>query len=501
LSSIKKLAGQTLWYGVSSIFGRFLSYLLTPILTNVFGSSDYGDISILFAAAAFLNILFTYGMETAYFRFSNLKNEKEVYSAGATLLFVSTVFFTAILFAVAQPLATLMKLNKHPEFVRWVIYIVALDTLAVLPMARLRHEGRPRKFAFIQVLKIVINVGLVIFFLVFCKGLYEKNSNNFFSVFYNPDINIGYVFIANLIASGITLLLLAKELMAFRLRFDRKLVTEIFIYTAPLLIVGFGGMVNETIDRFMLTNLYDGTVQEAKSANGIYSANYKLAVLIVLFIQAFRMGAEPFFFKQASGENAPKIYARVMKFFVITCCCCFLFVVLFLDVWKYFMGIKKHPEYLNGLIVVPILMLAKIFLGIYYNLSIWYKLTNKNKIGAWITVGGALITIVFNCFFVPRWGYVACAIATVLCYGFMMIVSYRFGQKYYPIPYPWKKLASYIFICIVLFVIHFTARNFIVTTWVVHSLGVLLLTLFVLFILKIEKSEFQKLPFVGRYIK
>jgi O-antigen/teichoic acid export membrane protein len=501
LSSIKKLAGQTLWYGASSIFGRFLNYLLTPLLTTIFGSAEYGDISILFAAAAFLNIFYTYGMETAYFRFSNQRPEKEVFGAASTMLILTTLIFTVVLFSGTSWLANIMKLEKHPEFVRWVLYIVALDTLTVLPFARLRHEGRPRKFALIKIANILINVGLVIFFLVFCKGQYQKDADNMWSLLYRPEINIGYVFIANLIASGATLLMLTKEMLAFRPYLDKKLLKEIFVYAAPLLVVGFGGMINETIDRFMLTNFYPGSVTAAKSANGIYSANYKLAVLIILFIQAFRMGAEPFFFKQAGTDNAPRTYARVMKFFVITCCLCFLSVTLFLDFWKYFMGVRRHPEYLQGLLIVPVLMVAKIFLGIYYNLSVWYKLTNKNMIGAWITIGGALITIVFNYFFIPRWGYIACAVATVLCYGFMMVSSYLLGQKYYPVPYAWKKMMAYILICILLFLLHQLVKTNVSQLWLVYVSGFLLWLAFLIFVVKVESKEFQKFPVIGKLIR
>ena len=454
MSKIKKLAGQTFWYGFSNIFARFINYLLTPLLTGIYSSEQYGDISILFAYAAFLNIVFTYGMETAYFRFNNSHPEKEVYNTGQFSLIITTLIFTVLLMIPVPSIARLMKIGNHPEFVTWVIWIVALDTLAVLPFSKLRFEGRPRKFAAIKIINILINVALVVFFLVLCKGEHAKNADNIWSVLYNPRIDIGYVFIAQLVASGITLLLLSKEFLQFQPKMNMALFKEMLIYTAPLLIVGFGGMINETIDRFMIVQRFSGTVAEAKSANGIYSANYKLAILIVLFIQAFRMGAEPFFFKEATAENAQRTYARVMKFFVIACCFCFLGVVLFLDIWKHFMGIRKHPEYLTGLAVVPILMLAKIFLGVYYNLSIWYKLTNRTLTGAYITIGGALITLLINYFLIPYWGFMASAISTVCCYGFMMVASYRLGQKFYPVPYAWKKLTAYVVICVLLFLLH-----------------------------------------------
>jgi O-antigen/teichoic acid export membrane protein len=493
LSSIKNLASQTFWYGFSNIFGRFLNYLLTPLLTTIFASQKYGDISILFASAAFLQVVYTYGMETSYFRFSTLHPEREVYNTGLSTLVVTTILFTAILFIPVQSLANYMEIGSHPEYIQWVLLIVALDTLAVIPFSKLRHEGRPRKFAFIKILNILINVGLVVFFLVYCKGQHEKGAENFFAVLYDPRIDIVYVFIPQLVASAVTLLLLWKEFTSFSFVWNGKLIREMLIYTAPLVIVGFGGMINETIDRFMITSMYPGSSEEARSANGIYSANAKLAIIITLFITAFRMGAEPFFFKQAKEENAQRTYARVMKFFVIACCLCFLSVMLFLDVWKYFMGVRKHPEYLEGLKIVPLLMLDKIFLGIYYNLSIWYKLTNKNMMAAYLTIAGAILTISINWLLIPRIGYVGCAIASFVCYGFMMTTSYILGQKYFPVPYAWKKLLAYIVICFVLFLIHQLFRAYSPNIWLTHGFGAVLVAAFMVFVSKVESKEFAKI--------
>jgi O-antigen/teichoic acid export membrane protein len=416
-----------------------------------------------------------------------------VYNTGLSTLVVTTILFTAILFIPVQSLANYMEIGSHPEYIQWVLLIVALDTLAVIPFSKLRHEGRPRKFAFIKILNILINVGLVVFFLVYCKGQHEKGAENFFAVLYDPRIDIGYVFIAQLVASAVTLLLLWKEFTSFSFVWNGKLIREMLIYTAPLVIVGFGGMINETIDRFMITSMYPGSSEEARSANGIYSANAKLAIIITLFITAFRMGAEPFFFKQAKEENAQRTYARVMKFFVIACCLCFLSVMLFLDVWKYFMGVRKHPEYLEGLKIVPLLMLDKIFLGIYYNLSIWYKLTNKNMMAAYLTIAGAILTISINWLLIPRIGYVGCAIASFVCYGFMMTTSYILGQKYFPVPYAWKKLLAYIVICFVLFLIHQLFRAYSPNIWLTHGFGAVLVAAFMVFVSKVESKEFAKI--------
>ena len=499
MSSIKKLAGQTIWYGLSSIFGRFLSYLLLPVLTKVLDENEYGKISTLFVIAAFLNVIFTYGMETSYFRFSSLQPESKVYNTSTSSILITTIILTVLLLLSAGGIAAFLELPDHPEYIIWVILIVGLDTLCVMPFAKLRYESRPRKFAAIKILNIVINVGLVIFFLVICKNDYEKDADSFFAVIYKPEIGLGYVIIANLIASAVTLLLLAKEFFQFRFRLNPDFWKEMMRYSWPLIIVGFGGIINETIDRIMLLKLLPVSTEQAYSQTGIYSANYKLAVLIVLFIQAFRMGAEPFFFKQSTSENAQRIYARVMKFFVIVCCFCFLGVTLFLDIWKHFMNVNTHPNYAQGLKVVPILMVAKIFLGVYYNLAIWYKLTNRNLTGAWITIGGAVITILFNWIFIPIWGYVACAIATILCYGFMMITSYVLGQKHYRIPYAWKKLLAYIVICILLFGLHQAFLLLGLNVWINRGMGLALVGLFTILILNVERKEFQRLPYIGKY--
>jgi O-antigen/teichoic acid export membrane protein len=496
VGGIRQLASQTAWYGLSSIAGRFINYLLNPILTTIYASAAFGDISILFALAAFLNIIFTYGMETSYFRFNQKENESSVFNSSMTILLTTTIVFTAVLMFPSRQLASYMELGNHPEYVICVLLIVALDTLAVLPFSRLRMEGRPAKFAFIKISNIVINVSLVIFFLYFCKGHHESGQNDWMAKIYLEEIGIGFVFISQLTASAITLILLLPEFNGFRPELNKLLLKEIFLYSTPLIIVGFGGMINETIDRFMIVQLYNGTVDEARSANGIYSANYKLAALIIIFIQTFRMGAEPFFFKNAKAENAKENYVRIMNLFVIVCCFCFLGVSLYLDIWKYFMGIQKHPEYLQGLFIVPILMLAKIFLGIYYNLSIWYKLTDKTKTGAYITIAGALITIFLNMLLIPRLGYLACAIATTACYGTMMMTSYYLGNKHYPIPYKWKRNLGYILISLVLFLVHYYLRISGFSVITLHATATGLILLFALIVLKREREELKNIPYL-----
>ena len=498
MAGIKQLANQTIWYGLSNIVGRFINYLLTPILTYIYASAEYGDISILFATAAFLNIIFTYGMETSYFRFTQKEEQQKVFNTTFSMLLITTTVLLVLLLYPIQYIANAMNLSKHPEWLVYVVLIVALDTFSVIPFSKLRQDGKPKKFAAIKLLNILINMFFVIFFLYFCKEDFESGKQSFFASLYNPNIGIGYVFIANLIASAATLLMLVKEFTGFQVNLDKKLLKEIFIYSTPLIIVGFGGIINETIDRFMIVYHYNGTMDEARSANGIYSANYKLAVLIVLFIQTFRMGAEPFFFKQSTKENAKETYAKVMHFFIIVCSLCFLGVVMYLDIWKHFMGIKKNPEYLQGLFIVPILMLAKIFLGIYYNMSVWYKLTNKTMVGATITLIGAGLTVMVNFLLIPYLGYLACAIATVVCYGSMMIISYVQGQKYYPIPYDLKNGLLYISIAIVLFGIHFTLRSMELNIFLLHGLATIFILVFLAIVVKKERKELIKIPILQK---
>jgi O-antigen/teichoic acid export membrane protein len=501
LSGIKQLANQTLWYGLSNIAGRFINYLLNPILTYIYAPEQFGEISLLYAYAAFLNIIFTYGMETSYFRFNQQLDEKKVFNTAFTSLLISTSIFSLILLIPAGKVASLLELGNHPEYVAYVVAIVGLDTLAVLPFSKIRFEGKPRKFALIKVINILVNFSLIIFFLMICKPAHESNSTGFLSSLYNPSIGIGYVFIAGVAASLVTILLLTGEFKTYKPSFDKKLLTDLLLYSTPLIVVGFGGVINETIDRFMILFRFNGTVEAAKAANGIYSANNKLAILIVLFTQTFRMGAEPFFFKNSTKENAKETYARIMNFFVIASCLCFLGVVLFLDIWKYFMGINKHPEYLEGLYIIPILMLSKLFLGIYYNLSIWYKLTNKNNFGAVITILGAVITIFINYLLIPRLGFYACALANFLCYGTMMLISYFQGQKYYAIPYEWKKCLGYISIACILYLMHHLIRNTTINIMALHLTGVLFTIAFLVIVLQIEKEEFRKIPFLQKIFK
>ena len=499
MSGVKQLAGQTLWYGVSSIAARFINYLLTPYLTWKFSSVQYGEMSIVYAFIPFMNVIFTYGMETAFFRFSNKGNKDAVYSTVSISLLSSTVVLLLLLIWLKHPLSRLLQIDSHPEYMLLSAAIIALDALSAVPFAKLRQDNRPVKFASIRIGGILINIICIYFFLSLCPGWVKEGSHPWVKTFFDPDWAVGYVLLANLVQSGFTLLFLNRELLRFRWHFDRKLWKELMLYGLPLILAGFAGMINETFDRIMLGWWAPvKTIAAAKAEVGIYSACYKLSILITLAVQAFRMGAEPFFFKQAQQANAPRIYARVMKFFVITLCIMFLLVMLYLDVWKYFI---RNTKMWAGLKVVPILLLANMFLGIYYNLSVWYKLGNKTIAGAWITVIGAAITLTINSIFIPFFSYMACAWATFFCYGAMMVISFIWGQKVYRIPYATKKLVAYIVIVILLYFIFNGITYFYNRTWFNMVLATGLLFLFLRFLLIVERKEFAKIPLVKKLVR
>lgn len=503
MSGIKKLAGQTLWYGIPTIASRFLGYATNILLFWLYEPSSTASITQVYAVIPFLNILFTYGLETSYFRFIQENDKAKVFNTLMSSMLVSTVVFTGVLYWYADALAVAIDFADHPEYIKWMAWILFFDTLSAIPFAKLRQDARPKMYAFIKVFSIVVNVLLVIFFNGICPKLYAENPQSPWLFFYDPTIDIGYYIIANVIASIITLVLLSKELMSFRFSFDWVLWKKVMHYSYPLIIVGLGGMINEMLSRLVYTRVLDLPREEELRQLGIFGANYKIAVLITIFIQVFKMGAEPFFFNQSKEENAPRTYARVMKFFVIAMSFMWLAIVVNLPIIQFIgYGNGEHAaEYAEGLPIIPILAMGSVFLGIYYNLSVWYKLTNKTLTGAWITIAGAVITILLNIWWIPLFGYNGSAWATFVCYAFMMIVSYKMGQKHYPIPYVTKKLIAYLVIVTLLFLIHQLFTYFLPQLWLGIAFGWLLLLAFGWFILLVERKEFQKMPVIGKYIK
>lgn len=452
MSIAKRLASQTAVYGISSIVGRVLNTLLVPIYTKRFAAAQYGIVTGLYAYVSFLNVLFTYGMETTYFRFANRPgtDRQELYSRVMTLLLLSSAVLTVVLALLARPLMSLLSLPPgHERFAIWIAIILGLDAVAAIPFARLRLENKAKKFAGIRLANIVLNVGLNLFFIVFCPdvlaGDYLTGLRPIIERVYDPSIGVGYVFLSNLAASAFTLLLLSRELLDFRPRLSLDPLRPLLRYAYPIMLMGLAGMVNETLDRILLPrwlpeNFYPG--QSNLAAVGIYGACYKISILMSLVIQAFRYAAEPFFFAQSSEKNSPRTFALVLKWF--TLCCAMLFVGVSVNVDIVAQLFLRRPEYLQGLAVVPVLLLANLFLGVYWNLSVWFKLTDKTYYGTYIGFAGAVLTVALNFLLIPLLGYMGSALATLACYFLMAALCWWLGERHFPVPYPVLKLLSWL---------------------------------------------------------
>lgn len=494
MSEIKKLAGQTLWYGVPTIASRFLGYLMNLSLPLFFAQpATTADLTQIYAIIPFLNVLFTYGLETAYFRFSKEEDPHKLYSTLSIALLGSTFLFTGLLWFFSNSIIEWANLEAHPEFINWMIGILFFDTLSTLAFAKLRQENRPKKYAAVRLSSVLVNLTTVLLFIGWIPYKVQQDPSSWLTIFTNNNIGIGYYLIGNLAGSLLTFLLLINEFRKISAAFSVALFKKVMNYSYPLIIVGMGGMVNDMLSRLIYQHVVHLPVEEAKHELGIFGNIYRLAVLITILIQAFRMAAEPFFFKQKGEENAQKVYARVMKFFVIACCFMFLFISLFIEVFGWFFMAINKPLWIQGLQVVPLLALGNIFLGIYYNLSIWYKLTDKNNYGAMITVAGAFITIGLNILLIPSLHYLGAALATFLCYLFMMVVSYYMGQKHYPVPYATKKLITYLFIVLLLYGLQKLILHFFPHLWLGIFIGFIFIGLFIWLVTWAEQKELTKL--------
>jgi O-antigen/teichoic acid export membrane protein len=435
----KKLVGQTAIYGLSSIIGRLLNYLLVPLYTRLFAPEVYGVVVELYAYIGFLLIFLTYGMETGFFRFSQTyKKPDELYSTIILSLFSTSTLFIIFVYSFLTPIASLLDYSANPEYIFWLSLIVGIDAVIAVPFAKLRLQEKAIKFATIKLINIGINIGSNLFFLILCPYILKMSPESKILVIYSENIGVGYVFISNLIANIVTLLILLSELFNIKFSFNITLLKRVLIYTLPLLIAGFAGMINETLDRLLLKYLLPESVN-AMEQIGIYGANYKLAILMTLFIQMFRYAAEPFFFSQFKEKDSKHTYAQVTKYFVLCGLCIFLGVMLYIDIIKFFIDESYH----SGLTVVPILLLANLFLGIFFNLSIWYKLNDLTKYGAYLAIIGAIITVVINVLLIPKYGYMGSAIATLICYFSMTVISYLWGNKYYKVNYDIKNISLY----------------------------------------------------------
>lgn len=444
----------------------------------------------MYAYVAFLVVTLTYGMETAYFRFESRGDHShhKVYSTVLYSLFGSSLLFWIISGSFSQSIANWLGYPQNQEYVIWFALIVGLDAISSIPMARLRIESKAIRFASVNFLGILVNIGLNLFWLGYCMPTYEAGlSNVLIDWFYSPEIGVGYVFLANLFASIVKFLLLTPQLSKITLVFDWKMWREMLIYGSPLLLSSIAIIINENADKILIKRLLmdELGVAAATGMVGIYGACYKLSIIISLFIQAFRYAAEPFFFAQSKDEEAPKTYAKIMNYFVITCSLIFLVVMFYLDIFKHFLA---NEEYWAGLHIVPILLMANIFLGIFYNLSVWYKLNGMTRFGALIAGVGALITIGLNLWWIPIFGYVGSAWATLICYFSMAVISFLVGRKYYKVPYQLKKVLLYLLTALSLYLIfEYVLTDF--STGLDYGLKALIILLFAGMSMALEKPK------------
>lgn len=487
LNSFKKLVGDTAIYGASSIIGRFLNWWLVPYYSFMFLPDEYGVVTNMYAYVAFFLVLLTYGMETSYFRYASKSEDPEkVYSTSVISLFFTTISFVLLAVVFRNELAGLINYPDHPEYILWFTIILGIDAFTSIPFARLRLNNKPVKFALIKIVFIGFNIGFNIFFISICPRLLENNPESIVRLIYNQNVGVGYVFISNLLASAIVLILLLPEILRITFVFDKVLLKQMLSYGFPILIVGLTGMVNQNIDKVLIPFLIPEN-QNPMFQLGVYGANYKLAVLMNMFIQAFRYAFEPFFFSRGGKKDDPKLYASVMKYFVIFGLFIFLGMVLYIDLIKVIIDTQYHV----GLKVVPIVLMANLFFGIYFTLSLWYKLTDKTRYGAYMALIGAAITLVLNILLIPVMGYMGSAIAVFSCFLVMMIISYLLGQKFYPVPYDLNRIAIYFVITMLLYSVSFYTQQLnIFPKYLTHTflMGMLLVSVYFF-----EKEEIQGL--------
>ena len=450
MAGLKSLAKDTAIYGLSSIIGRFLNYLLVPLYTIKLSaaSGGYGVVTNIYAMTALLLVVLTYGMETGFFRFANKKDEDPLKVYSSTLITVggSSVLFVLFCLVFIEPIAGFLGYADHPEYIAMMAIVVALDAFQCIPFAYLRYRKRPIKFAGIKMLFVVSNILLNLFFLVLCPWL-NAHSPETISWFYDPGYGVGYVFLANLICTSLQMLFFVNELRGFQYVLDKALIKRMFSYSFPILILGLAGILNQTVDKIIFPFLLDNA-NEARVQLGIYGAASKIAMVMAMFTQAFRYAYEPFVFGKEKDGDSRQTYASAMKFFVIFTLLAFLAVMFYMDILRYIIT----PDYWPGLKVVPIVMAAEMFMGVYFNLSFWYKLIDETRWGAYFSLIGCVIIVLLNIIFVPIYGYIACAWAGLAGYFTVTLLSYFVGQKKYPINYDLKRIGLYVLLAAVLYV-------------------------------------------------
>jgi O-antigen/teichoic acid export membrane protein len=479
MTKLKKLAGETVLYGFGSILPRMLNFLLVPLHThNLFSADEYGVLTKLMAFVAFINVVFTFGMETAFFRFANKPEAdvKKVFNLAQTCVLIISLPLSILFIVLSVPLSVWFHVGNHPEFITWLTLIMLTDAVVAIPFARLRQEKKALQFAMVKIINVLILLGLNWYFL---------------KISYNPAINIGYVFLANLIANTFFLIYFLKTLFSWRPTVDKTISPVMLRYAYPVMLTGVAGMTNEMFSRTMLDewlpkNFYSGMT--TAGAMGIFGACYKFAVLMNLGIQAFRYAAEPFFFSNAGDKNSPALFARVNHYFIITGCVVFLGISLNLDIFQLLIG----TDFRAGISIVPILLMAYLFLGIYYNFSVWFKLTDKTYYGTIITIGGVIITVVGNYYLIPVAGYTGSSWAALLCYAFMAISCYLIGQKYFPVPYQIANGIGYLFFTTVLVYVIQPISFF--NQWLDTSFHLVVMSVYMVGIYFIERKGWIELP-------
>jgi O-antigen/teichoic acid export membrane protein len=450
LGFYKNLFKQTAIYGLATVLPRMLSFFLVRIYTGVLPTAEYGEVTIVLSWMVFFNVILSYGMETAFFRFYNSEKDKQNVIATSTIsIFWSSIFFLFGALIFRNSLAAFA--NVDVQYVTYSIWILVLDALVIVPFSKLRANQRPMMYAAIKIGNVMVNLILNIFFLVYLPQLAADNPNSFVDNLYIENFEIGYIFISNLLASLLTLVVLSPNYLSLDRKFDKVLWKKMMQYGLPILVAGIAFAVNEHLDKILLGFWLPENI--AKSEVGAYSACYKLGLFMVLFATAFRLGIEPFFFSHSGNEKAPQTYAVITKYFVILGSLILLGVIVFADILKLMLLDKE--SYWEAMEVVPLIILANFCLGIYNNLSVWYKLTDKTHIGAYISIVGAIITLVLNYYLIPNYSYYGSAIATIAAYGSMMVISYVLGIKYYPIPYDMNKIGGYMGLSILFSVISF----------------------------------------------
>ena len=493
MANLRSLVKDTAIYGISSIAGRFINYLLVPIQTAAFaaGGGEYGVVTNIYAYTALLMVILTYGMETTFFRFIN-KTEDDpmrVYSTVLVSVGVSSLLFVIAVFALLPQIAGFMKYPDHPDWVAVMFVCVAIDAFKCIPFAYLRYQKRAIKFACLQLVNIILNIILNLTYLIVLPAL----RLNLFGLYDDKfTLNVGMVFYINLVCTAVVVVCFWHELTGFRYRFDRVLWGKMMRYAWPLLILGIAGILNQTLDKIIFPYLYTGADEKAQL--GIYGAATKIAMIMAMITQAFRYAYEPFVFGKAKDRDSRDTYAKAMKYFVIFTLLAFLAVIGYMDILRY---VIRDRSYWPGLRVVPIVMAAEIMMGIYFNLSFWYKLIDKTIYGAWFSGAGCLVLVVVNVVFVPRYSYMACAWGGVAGYGTAMLLSYFVGQKKYPIDYPVKEMMVYVALTAVL-TAGMTAANRLLPMGASLAVNTLLILVFVAYLVK-RDFPLSGLPVIGKY--